>query len=199
MVDNLDNGQHVVLSFGKHETDLDYLFVSNLLTRRIRALWERRTNAFRSGHQGAQEPRPLVIVVEEAHKLLNREMASQTTFSTIAREMRKYYVTLLIIDQRPSQIYDEVMSQLGTRISGWLGDDADIQSVLSGLAEKDALRGMLARLQPKEEVLLVGWGVPMPIPVRSRRYDDEFWLDILGIQHDRRTEREILGDLGFSQ
>jgi uncharacterized protein len=42
-----------------------------------------------------------VIVVEEAHKLLNREMASQTTFSTIARELRKYYVTLLIIDQRP--------------------------------------------------------------------------------------------------
>ena len=56
-----------------------------------------------------------MIVVEEAHKLLNREMAAQTTFSTIAREMRKYYVTLLIIDQRPSQIYDEVMSQLGTR------------------------------------------------------------------------------------
>ena len=121
-----------------------------------------------------------MIVVEEAHKLLNREMAAQTAFSTIAREMRKYYVTLLIIDQRPSQIYDEVMSQLGTRISGWLGDDLDIQAVLSGLAGKDALRGMLARLQPKEEVLLLGWGVPMPIPVRSRRYDDNFWKDLLG-------------------
>ena len=50
-----------------------------------------------------------MIVVEEAHKLLNREMAAQTTFATIARELRKYYVTLLIVDQRPSQIYDEVM------------------------------------------------------------------------------------------
>ncbi len=88
-----------------------------------------------------QEPRPLVIVLEEAHKLLNREMASQTTFSMIAREMRKYYVTLLVIDQRPSQIYDEVMSQLGTRISGWLGDEDDIHAVLSGLAGRDALRG----------------------------------------------------------
>ncbi len=75
-----------------------------------------------------------MIVVEEAHKLLNREMAAQTTFSTIAREMRKYYVTLLVIDQRPSQIYDEVMSQLGTRVSGWLGDEDDIRAVLSGLA-----------------------------------------------------------------
>jgi hypothetical protein len=76
----------------------------------------------------------LIIVVEEAHKLLNREMAAQTTFATIARELRKYYVTLLIVDQRPSQIYDEVMSQLGTRISGWLGDEDDIHAVLSGLA-----------------------------------------------------------------
>lgn len=196
MVDNLDNGQHVVLSFGKHETDLDYLFVSNLLTRRIRALWERRTNAFRSGHQGALEPRPLVIVVEEAHKLLNREMASQTTFSTIAREMRKYYVTLLIIDQRPSQIYDEVMSQLGTRITGWLGDADDIQAVLTGLAGREALRGMLARLQPKEEVLMLGWGVPMPIVLRSRRYDDKFWEELIPNQAPRSNE-EILDDLGF--
>ena len=116
----LEAGQHVVLSYGKHESDLDYLLVSNLLTRKIRERWEQRTNRFRTS--GKDEPRPLVIVLEEAHKLLNREMAVQTTFSTIARELRKYYVTLLIIDQRPSQIYDEVMSQLGTRISGWLGD-----------------------------------------------------------------------------
>jgi len=121
IVDALEAGQHIVLSFGKHERDLDYLLVSNLLTRKIRTTWERRTDNFRSS--GEDEPRPLVIVIEEAHKLLNREMAGQTTFSTIARELRKYYVTLLIIDQRPSQIYDEVMSQLGTRISGWLGDE----------------------------------------------------------------------------
>jgi uncharacterized protein len=196
MIDNLDNGQHVVLSFGTHESDLDYLFVSNLLTRRIRGVWERRTNDFRSGHQGASEPRPLVIVVEEAHKLLNRELASQTTFSTIAREMRKYYVTLLIIDQRPSQIYDEVMSQLGTRVTGWLGDSDDIQAVLTGLAGREALRGMLARLQPKEEVLMLGWGVPMPILVRSRRYDDAFWEALLG-EKTTRSNEDILDEIGF--
>ena len=195
IIKTLESGRHVILSFGKNDSDLDYLLVTNLLTRRIRSKWEERTNIYRTTKE--KEPRPLVIAVEEAHKLLNREMASQTTFSTIAREMRKYYVTLLIIDQRPSQIYDEVMSQLGTRISGWLGDDADIQSVLSGLAEKDALRGMLARLQPKEEVLLIGWGIPMPIPVHSRRYDDHFWEDLLGNQDTHRSEREILSDLGF--
>jgi len=193
----LEAGQHVVLSFGTHESDLDYLLVTNLLTRQIRERWEQTTNEFRSG-KTKQEPRPLVIAIEEAHKLLNREMAAQTAFSTIAREMRKYYVTLLIIDQRPSQIYDEVMSQLGTRICGWLGDDLDIQAVLSGLAAKDTLRGMLARLQPKEEALLLGWGVPMPIPIRSRRYDDQFWRELKGsLAPGKADEAKILREMGY--
>jgi hypothetical protein len=194
VIESLKAGKDIVLSFGDFDSDLDYLLVSNLLTRKIREAWEEMTNEFRS--EGKKEPRPLVIAVEEAHKILNREMASQTTFSTIAREMRKYYVTLLIIDQRPSQIYDEVMSQLGTRVSGWLGDENDIGAVLSGLAGRDALRGMLARLQPKEEVLLLGWGVPMPILVRSRRYDDAFWQQLLG-KDDRMTDAQAMKDLGF--
>jgi DNA helicase HerA-like ATPase len=197
IIKTLEAGKHIVLSFGDYDRDLDYLLVTNLLTRRIRAAWEKRTDEFRTGAPGAREPRPLVIAVEEAHKLLNREMAAQTTFSTIAREMRKYYVTLLIIDQRPSQIYDEVMSQLGTRISGWLGDEDDIHAVLSGLAGRDALRGMLARLQPKEEVLMLGWGVPMPIPVRSRRYNEAFWQELQGKAAGKRSEGDILKELGF--
>jgi hypothetical protein len=92
------------------------------------------------------------------------------------------------------------MSQLGTRISGWLGDEDDIHAVLSGLSGRDALRGMLARLQPKEEVLLLGWGVPMPLPVRSRRYDDTFWKELLSgsSSGQKRTKEQNLKELGFS-
>ena len=195
IVKSLEDGKHVILSFGQqYETDLDYLLVSNLLTRKIKHVWENKTNAFRSTSK--DEPRQLVIVLEEAHKLLNREMAAQTTFASIAREMRKYYVTLLIIDQRPSQIYDEVMSQLGTRISGWLGDEDDIHAVLSGLAGRESLRGMLSRLQPKEEVLLLGWGVPMPLPVRSRRYDNDFWRELFGAG-GKKDEARLMKELGF--
>jgi DNA helicase HerA-like ATPase len=181
IITNLSQGKHVVLSFGKHENDLDYLLVTNILTRRIRETWETKVNAYRSNPGSTPEPRQLVVVVEEAHKLLNREMASQTTFSTIARELRKYYVTLLVIDQRPSQIYDEVMSQLGTRISGWLGDEDDIHAVLSGLAGRDAL----------------GWGVPMPILLRTRRYDDGFWKELKGDSNGQKSPGEQLKKLGF--
>ncbi|MGB4594314.1 MAG: ATP-binding protein [Anaerolineaceae bacterium] len=197
IITNLEAGRHVVLSFGSHDSDLDYLLVTNLITRKIRDAWEARTNAFHKDKSRNKEPRPLVIVVEEAHKLLNREMANQTIFSTIAREMRKYYVTLLVIDQRPSQIYDEVMSQLGTRISASLGDEDDIAAVLSGLAGRQALRGMLAKLQPKEEVLMLGWGVPMPIPIRSRRYDEKFWVELLGEPKPALSMKEGSKILGF--
>jgi DNA helicase HerA-like ATPase len=155
-------------------------------------------------------------VVEEAHKLLSPSLAKQTTFGTIARELRKYYVTLTIIDQRPSQISSEVMSQVGTRISGWLGSSDDIASVFEGLSGKESLRDMLSRLQPKAEALVMGWGVPMTIPVRTRRYDQKFWEELLGKNQGNQKEKsngskfsqevganniasveETLNDLGF--
>ncbi len=176
IVDKLENGKHVVLSFGRYDSDLDYLLVTNILTRRIREHWIKLTD--KHNGEGAPAPKPLMICIEEAHKLLAPHIAKHTTFGIIARELRKYYVTLLVVDQRPSAIDSEIMSQLGTRITGWLGDDDDIRAVLTGLAGRDQLRGMLARLQEKEEVLLLGWGVKMPIPVRSRRYDESFYADM---------------------
>lgn len=44
-------------------------------------------------------------------------------------------------------------------------------------------------MQPKEEVLLLGWGVPMLLPVKSRRYDDNFWRELFGAL--RRGDRPI--------
>jgi DNA helicase HerA-like ATPase len=93
--------------------------------------------------------------------------------------MRKFFVTLLVVDQRPSQISTDVMSQLGTRVSGWLGDEDDIHNILTGLPGREALRGMIARLEKKEEVLCMGWGVPVPTPVRTTLYNDEFWKKLL--------------------
>ena len=90
------------------------------------------------------------------------------------------------------------MSQLGTRISGSLGDEDDISAVLSGLAGRQALKGMLAKLQPKEEVLMLGWGVPMPIPIRSRRYDQTFWVELLSETGTKKNLEERVRRLGWA-
>lgn len=195
IVDKLEAGRHVILSFGQYDAERDYLLVSNVLTRRIREQWVDKTDKAKT--MGNSPPRPLMIAIEEAHKLLNPHIASQTAFGIIARELRKYYVTLLVVDQRPSGIDDEIMSQLGTRITGWLGDEDDIRAVLTGLAGRDQLRGMLARLQEKEEVLLLGWGVKMPIPVRSRRYDETFYREIKGLsgQSKPKSLQEVNDEL----
>ncbi|MCI0396915.1 MAG: ATP-binding protein [Chloroflexi bacterium] len=193
IVDKLEHERHVILSFGEHDSELDYLLVSNILTRRIRQHWVKKTEERKTS--GGPDPRPLIVAIEEAHKLLNPQLAGQTAFGTIARELRKYFVTLLVVDQRPSGIDDEVMSQLGTRITGWLGDEDDIRAVLTGLAGREQLRGMLARLQEKEEVLLLGWGVKMPIPVKSRRYDDAFYDEMRGRKSGTSNGRRKVEDI----
>ena len=77
--------------------------------------------------------------------------------------------------------------ELGTQSTRGIGQESEGRLSLAQveipeeiLAGRDQLRGMLARLQEKEEVLLLGWGVKMPIPVRSRRYDQAFYDDMKG-------------------
>ena len=116
------------------------------------------------------KPQPLVITIEEAHKFLNPEVSSQTIFGTIAREMRKYNVTLLVIDQRPSGIDDEVMSQLGTKITCLLDSERDIDSVLAGVSGKSELKSVLAKLATRQQALIFGHAVPMPVAFQPREY-----------------------------
>jgi len=119
IMEYLDKGIHVILEFGRYGSRLEaYLLVANYLTRRIHERYVRRMEA--SLGSQTERPKPLVITIEEAHKFLDPVIARQTIFGTIARELRKYNVTLLIVDQRPSGIDEEVMSQIGTRVTALL-------------------------------------------------------------------------------
>ena len=178
IIEQLQHGNHVVLEFGQYGRNTPaYVLVSNLLTRRIHETWVRRKE-LADGGQG-EEPRQLVIFVEEAHKFLTPDVASQTIFGTIARELRKYNVTLMIVDQRPSGIDSEVMSQLGTRLSCALNDDRDMSAVLMGARDVGQLRNVLARLDSKQQALVFGHAVPMPVVVRSRDYDEAFYAEMV--------------------
>lgn len=177
----LNQGLTVVLEFGTYGNTLAaYLLVANFLTRRIHSRYVDRMNQAAGGK--ADEPRPLVIVIEEAHKFLDPQIASNTIFGIIARELRKYNVTLLIVDQRPSGIDDEVMSQVGTRVTGLLDNEADIRAVFSGVSGAGALREVLARLDTSQQVLILGHAVPMPVVVRTRDYDAEFYASLGSVE-----------------
>jgi DNA helicase HerA-like ATPase len=191
MVEALDKGKHIILQFGRYSSALDYMLVANVVTRRIRRLYQRKVERYEETKKVSDAPRPLMITIEEAHKFLNPTVARQTIFGQIAREMRKYNVTLMVIDQRPSGIDPEVMSQLGTRVSGKLTEERDIDAVLTGVADRSTLRGALASLDTREQVLLMGHAVPMPIQVRTRKYDEVFYKD-MGAGERRSAVEDIV-------
>ncbi len=169
----------VVLEFGRYGSALEaYILVANYLTRRIHEEYVKRVE--QSLGDKSLEPPQLLITIEEAHKFLDPLIARQTIFGTIAREMRKYNVTLLIVDQRPSGIDEEVMSQIGTRITALLDNERDISAVLTGISGAGGLREVLARLDTKQQALIMGHAVPMPVVVKTRAYDMAFYQEVAG-------------------
>jgi DNA helicase HerA-like ATPase len=127
---------------------------------------------YEGSQNAADKPRPLMITIEEAHKFLTGKGG---IFSTIAREMRKYFVTLLVIDQRPSSIDPDVLSQLGTRITALLSDERDIDAVFTGVRGGSHLKQTLATLDTRQEILVFGHAVPMEVVLRTRNFDAEFY------------------------
>ena len=182
LLEYLDRGIHVVLEFGRQTSMLGYLLIASIITRRIHKAYVEKTEKFLSTQKASDEPRKLVITIEEAHKFLNPVAAKQTIFGMIAREMRKYYVSLLIVDQRPSGIDSEVLSQLGTKLVAQLSDERDINAVLTGVSNSGGIRAILATLGSKKQAMIMGHAVPMPVVVRTREYDETFYKILTGDQ-----------------
>jgi DNA helicase HerA-like ATPase len=183
---DLERGTHVVIEFGQHRSPKQYMLVANILTRRIHERYVERKEQALGG--GTPEPRPLVITIEEAHKFLSPRLAGQTIFGTIAREMRKYNVTLLVVDQRPSGIDTEVLSQLGTKVTCLLDDDRDIDAVLAGTSGASSLRSVLASLETKQQALILGHAVPMPVVIHTREYDTDEFARSMGVRSEAERE-----------
>lgn len=171
----LEKGIHVVLEFGNHTSLLCYLLIANIITRRLHDEYIAKTERYLASQNPADEPRKLLITIEEAHKFLNPQAAKQTIFGVIAREMRKYYVSLLVVDQRPSGIDQEILSQIGTKIVALLSDERDIQAVLTGMSNAQGLRSILSTLDTKKQALVMGHAVAMPVVVKTREYDETFY------------------------
>ena len=137
------------------------------------------------------KPRPLMITVEEAHKFLDPAVARDTTFGTLAREMRKYDVTLLVVDQRPSAIDSEVLSQVGTRLVCLLDDEKDVDAIMGGISGASRLRAILATLETRGQAMLLGHALPMPVAIRTRPYDEAFWAAMRGYGDRRERWAEV--------
>lgn len=178
MMEYIDRGISIIIEFGNYTSTLSYLLIANIITRRIHDLYMKKTEKFLGSQLKQDEPKKLMITIEEAHKFLNPSAARQTIFGVIAREMRKYYVSLLVVDQRPSGIDSEVLSQIGTKIIAQLNDEKDIQAVLTGVSNSGQLRSILAALETKKQAVILGHAITMPVVIQTREYDEKFYAAV---------------------
>lgn len=194
LLDYIEEGKSIVLEFGRYDDLKVYLLVANVITRRLRDAYEKKTSKYLQTKNAADKPQPLIITIEEAHKFLSPGIARETPFGKIAREMRKFFVSLLVVDQRPSAIDEEVLSQIGTKVVAQLSDEKDINAALVGTSNASGLRQILASLDSKQQALVMGHAVPMPVVVKTRTYDETFYQAMMGDNGARPTTAEAAKD-----
>jgi DNA helicase HerA-like ATPase len=114
--------------------------------------------------------RPVLLICEEAHRYVPSDRTSsgqavRKILERIAKEGRKYGVSLGLITQRPSDLAEGVLSQCGTIISMRLNNDRDQQFVKSAMPE--GARGFLDVIPAlrNRECIVCGEGVSIPIRV----------------------------------
>ena len=117
-----------------------------------------------------EKTRPVLLVCEEAHRYVPSEKNADGSsvgriLSRIAKEGRKYGVSLGLITQRPSDLAEGVLSQCGTIISMRLNNDRDQAFVKAAMPE--GARGFLDSIPAlrNRECIICGEGVSIPIRV----------------------------------
>jgi DNA helicase HerA-like ATPase len=116
--------------------------------------------------------RPILLVCEEAHRYIpssdkadGRSASVGRILGRIAKEGRKYGVSLGLITQRPSDLEEGVLSQCGTIIAMRLNNERDQAFVRAAMPE--GARGFLDAMPAlrNRECIVSGEGVAIPIRV----------------------------------
>lgn len=126
---------------------------------------------------------PTVLVLEEAHGFIHRDLAAESAhaaarvcsrvFERIAREGRKFGLGLVLASQRPSEVSPTVLSQCNTFLLHRIVNDRD-QELVRRLVP-DGLGSFLRELPslPSRRAILLGWAAPAPVLVEVRELPEE--------------------------
>lgn len=113
---------------------------------------------------------PMLLVCEEAHRYApaasgNKFLPTRQALSRIAKEGRKYGLSLALVTQRPSELDPTILSQCSTAVALRLSTERD-QEVMRSNAHDGAL-DLLAFLPllGDREAIVLGQGVAMPMRI----------------------------------
>lgn len=115
--------------------------------------------------------RPILLAYEEAHSYLDKSSKSnysKAAVEQIFKEGRKFGVGAMVISQRPSEISDTILAQVGTFVALRLTNSSD-QSIVKSSAPDNltSLIGLLPSLRTGEAIIL-GESIVIPSRVRIR-------------------------------
>lgn len=125
----------------------------------------------------ASEARPVLLIAEEAHRYapshgLESRGSARKQLEQIAKEGRKYGVSLGLVSQRPSDISESVLSQCGTIITMRMNNERDRSYVEKALPEGSAaFLDALPALQNRE-CIVSGEGTSAPVRVKLDYLDE---------------------------
>lgn len=124
--------------------------------------------AVRSDDKGIGRNRPVLFVLEEAHRYLSSESnvaLARDAVNRIAREGRKYGLGLMLVTQRPSELPDTALSQCGTIMALRLTNGTDQATVRAALP--DAVSGLSSALPSLRTGEAVISGESVVVPTRT--------------------------------
>jgi DNA helicase HerA-like ATPase len=130
----------------------------------------------RSGKLGN---RPLLLFLDEAHNFLNKRLADEDTgyrldsFEQIAKEGRKVSLNICIATQRPRDIPEGVLSQIGTFIVHRLSNHKDRVAVESASSEADRTVMAFVPALREGQAVVIGADVPIPLAVQITKPTQE--------------------------
>ena len=134
----------------------------------------KRMRCAKNANEEVNNDIPILLVFEEAHKYVpNSELSkfrvSKNSIERIAKEGRKYGVTLLLASQRPSEISETIFSQCNNFIAMRLTNPNDQNYVKKLLP--DTLGNIIDELPTLRagEALLLGESVVLPSIVQIER------------------------------
>jgi hypothetical protein len=123
-----------------------------------------RTNAFKNC--------PLICFLDEAHQFIGQSIGDEAnsvaldSFGLIAKEGRKYGLTVTIATQRPRDVPQDVLSQLGTLIVHRLTNERDRETIEKACGDMDRSAAAFIPSLAQGEAIFVGPDLPTPMPIQ---------------------------------
>ena len=115
---------------------------------------------------------PLVVFLDEAHQFLGKTLGDEygttrlDSFGVIAKEGRKYGLTCVLATQRPRDIPQDIISQLGTLFVHRLTNHQDRETVEAACGDLDRGAAQFIPTLSPGEVVLIGPDLPAPVPIK---------------------------------